>query len=105
MAPNNVDDDKMLADALPDLKERTGVKKIYPDGGYGGEASDPLPAGLSIDIIQTAIRGASRIWRYETKFSLVDFLFGFFRQKMFFGSWLKNYTFLNDSSCRRVNTA
>ena len=56
--PNNVDDDKMLADALPDLKERTDVKKIYLDGGYGGEASDPLLAGLSIDIIQTAIRGA-----------------------------------------------
>lgn len=56
--PNNVDDDKMLADALPELKERTGVKKIYLDGGYGGEASDPVLEDLSVEITQTAIRGA-----------------------------------------------
>jgi hypothetical protein len=56
--PNNVDDDKMLADALPELKERTDIKKIYLDGGYGGEASDPVLEDLSVEIIQTAIRGA-----------------------------------------------
>ena len=56
--PNNVDDDKMLADALAELKERTDVKKIYLDGGYGGEASDPILEDLSVEIIQTAIRGA-----------------------------------------------
>ncbi|MEA1866679.1 MAG: transposase [Thermodesulfobacteriota bacterium] len=55
--PNNVDDDKMLADALPELKERTDVKKIHLDGGYGGEASDPILEDLSVDIIQSAIRG------------------------------------------------
>ena len=60
VASNNVDDDKMLADALPELKERTTVKKIYLDGGFGGEASDPLLEDLSVDIIQTAIRGAIR---------------------------------------------
>jgi hypothetical protein len=56
--PNNVDDDKMLAAVLPELKERTNVEKIYLDGGYGGEESDPILEDLSVDIIQTAIRGA-----------------------------------------------
>lgn len=56
--PNNVADDKMLAAVLPELKERTNVEKIYLDGGYGGEESDPVLEDLSIDIIQTAIRGA-----------------------------------------------
>ena len=68
--PNNVDDDKMLADALPELKDRTDVKEIYLDGGYGGEASDPLLADLSVDIIQTAIRGAKG---NSEKLHLADF--------------------------------
>ncbi len=55
--PNNVDDDKMLAAVLPGLKERTNVEKIYLDGGYGGEESDPILEDLSVEIIQTAIRG------------------------------------------------
>ena len=68
--PNNVDDDKMLADALAELKERTDVKKIYLDGGYGGEASDPILEDLSVEIIQTAIRGAKG---QENKLHLSDF--------------------------------
>jgi hypothetical protein len=56
--PNNVDDDKMLAEILPELKERTKVEKIYLDGGYGGEASDPVLENLSVEAVQTAIRGA-----------------------------------------------
>lgn len=56
--PNNVNDDKMLAEVLPELKERTNVEKIYLDGGYGGEESDPILEDLSVGIIQTAIRGA-----------------------------------------------
>jgi len=68
--PNNVDDDKMLADALAELKERTDVKKIYLDGGYGGEASDPILEDLSVEIIQTAIRGAKG---EKNKLHLSDF--------------------------------
>jgi len=68
--PNNVDDDKMLADALPELKDRTDVKEIYLDGGYGGKTSDPLLADLSVDIIQTAIRGAKG---NSEKLHLADF--------------------------------
>ena len=40
VAPNNIDDTQLLAEALPDLKERTGVKTMITDGGYGGETSD-----------------------------------------------------------------
>ncbi len=56
--PNNVDDDQMLADALPDLHKRTGIKKAHVDGGYGGEASDEIAEDLTVEIITTAIRGA-----------------------------------------------
>jgi len=40
VAPNNVDDTQLLAEALPNLKERTGVKTMITDGGYCGKASD-----------------------------------------------------------------
>jgi len=54
---NNVSDDKMLADALPELKEEMEVETMRVDGGYGGEKSDPVAETLSIEIIQSAIRG------------------------------------------------
>ena len=54
---NNVSDDKMLADALPNLKERMEVETMRVDGGYGGEKSDPVAEELSVEIIQSAIRG------------------------------------------------
>jgi hypothetical protein len=41
VASNNVDDSQLLAEALPNLKERTGVETMITDGGYGGETSDP----------------------------------------------------------------
>jgi hypothetical protein len=54
---NNISDDKMLADGLPELKERTKVETMRVDGGYGGEKSDPVAEELSVEIIQSAIRG------------------------------------------------
>ena len=57
--PNNVDDDQMLANALPELIERTDLNKLRVDGGYGGEDSDKvLSERPSFVFIQTAIRGA-----------------------------------------------
>ena len=67
---NNVDDDKMLADALPKLKERMTVKTVRVDGGYGGEASDPVAEELSVEVIQSAIRGLKAD---EKKLHLADF--------------------------------
>jgi hypothetical protein len=57
VAPNNVDDTQLLAEALPNLKERTGVETMITDGGYGGESSDPVLQEQGVKLVQTAIRG------------------------------------------------
>lgn len=57
VAPNNVDDDQLLAEALPNLKARTELDEMNTDGGYGGSKSDPLLAKYQVELIQTAIRG------------------------------------------------
>ncbi len=35
VAPNNIDDTQLLAEALPELKERTDLDTLYTVGGYG----------------------------------------------------------------------
>jgi len=57
VAPNNVDDSQLLADALPNLQERTDLDTLMTDGGFGGEASDKALEGQDVKLIQTAIRG------------------------------------------------
>lgn len=59
VAANNVDDSQLLAEALPKLKERTGLETMVTDGGYGGEASDTALQNAQVSLIQTAIRGRS----------------------------------------------
>jgi hypothetical protein len=72
VAPNNVDDAQLLAEALPNLQERTNVDILVTDGGFGGEASDQaLQEAKTITLIQTAIRGAQPT---PDKFSLSDFV-------------------------------
>lgn len=60
VAPNNVDDSQLLAEALPDLKKRTNLETVYADGGYGGPQSDPVLQAQDVALIQTAIRGQKR---------------------------------------------
>lgn len=48
-----------LAEALPDLKERTGVKTMLTDGGYGGILSDAALQEQGVKLIQSAIRVSS----------------------------------------------
>jgi hypothetical protein len=69
-APNATDDSQLLAEALPDLKQRTALKTIYTDGGHGGPASDAVLQEQQVEHIQTAIRG--RIPNPE-KLHLADF--------------------------------
>ena len=57
IAPNNVDDTQLLAEALPELKERTDLDTLYTDGGYGSPEMDKALAEDQIEQIQTAIRG------------------------------------------------
>jgi len=71
VAPNNVDDGQLLAEALPNLKERTSIETMLTDGGYGSEVSDQALQEHEVTLIQTAIRGAQPS---ADKFSLSDFV-------------------------------
>jgi hypothetical protein len=71
VAPNNVDDGQLLAEALPNLKERTALETMLTDGGYGSEVSDDALQEYKVTLIQTAIRGAQPS---PDKFSLSDFV-------------------------------
>jgi hypothetical protein len=57
VAPNNIDDTKLLAEALPELKERTDLDTLYTDGGYGSPEMDEALTEEQVEQIQTAIRG------------------------------------------------
>jgi hypothetical protein len=57
VAPNNIDDAKLLAEALPELKDRTTLDTLYTDGGYGSPEIDEALAEEQVQMIQTAIRG------------------------------------------------
>jgi len=54
---NNTDDAVMLAEALPSLKERTGVNEMHTDGGYNSPSVDETMQEHQVQQIQTAIRG------------------------------------------------
>jgi hypothetical protein len=56
-ASNATDDSQLLAEALPNLKQRTELETIYTDGGHGGPASDVVLQEQQVEHIQTAIRG------------------------------------------------
>lgn len=70
VAPNNVDDGQLLAEALPNLKERTALETMITDGGYGSKVSDEALQKQEVTLIQTAIRGAQPA---TDKLSLSDF--------------------------------
>jgi hypothetical protein len=55
--PNTTDDAKMLAEALPSLKERTNLDEMHTDGGYNSPDVDQVSRELEVKQIQTAIRG------------------------------------------------
>ncbi|MFZ5535565.1 MAG: transposase, partial [Patescibacteria group bacterium] len=74
VAANNIDDSQLLADALPNLQERTEVDTLVTDGGYGGEASDKALQDTGVTLIQTAIRGRSPS---TDKLHLSDFIIKF----------------------------
>jgi hypothetical protein len=70
VAPNSVDDAKLLEADLPNLKERTDLKTLYTDGSYGSPDADKTLRDHQVEQIQTAIRG--RVPSSE-KFNLADF--------------------------------
>jgi hypothetical protein len=67
---NNTDDAALLAEALPELKERTAVEEMHTDGGYNSSDVDAAMHEQRVEQIQTAIRGAKPA---PDKLSLDDF--------------------------------
>jgi hypothetical protein len=70
VASNNIDDGQLLAEALPNLKERTDLDTLVTDGGFGSETSNTALQEQKVNLIQTAIRGAQP---EPDKFNLSDF--------------------------------
>ena len=70
VAPNSVDDAKLMEEALPNLKERTELETLYTDGGYGNPSADQTLQDNRVEQIQTAIRGRAPS---TEKFNLADF--------------------------------
>jgi hypothetical protein len=54
---NNVDDPKLLLEALPNLKERTALDTLYTDGGFGSYAVDLAMQEYQVEHMPTGIRG------------------------------------------------
>lgn len=57
VAPNNTDDATLMAEALPDLCERTDLRDLYTDGGFGSPTTDPLLCDHGVELHQTQLRG------------------------------------------------
>ena len=70
VASNNVDDAQLLTEALPGLKERSGVETMITDGGYGSTVSDAALQEQGVTLFQTAIRG---LQPNPDKFHLANF--------------------------------
>jgi hypothetical protein len=70
VAPNSVDDAKLMEEDVPNLKERTELETLYTDGGYGSPDADQTLRDNQVEQIQTAIRG--RVPSSE-KLNLADF--------------------------------
>jgi len=73
-APNATDDSQLLAEALPELKQRTELETIYTDGGHGSPAADAVLQEQQVEHIQTAIRGRTP---NPEKLHLADFTIKF----------------------------
>jgi hypothetical protein len=57
--PNVTNDDDMLIEAVPTLKERLGIEEVHTDGGYNSDESFKALRDNSVELVQTAIRGHS----------------------------------------------
>lgn len=69
---NTTDDAKMLAEALPELVERTELETMHSDGGYNSTEVDKICHDEGVELVQTAIRGGQPS---SEKVNLADFTF------------------------------
>ena len=70
VAPNLADDQDLMAEALPGLIERTGLTKLWTDGGFTGQKADRTIAQYEIEQVPTALRGEAGA---EDKLAWQDF--------------------------------
>lgn len=66
---NTTDDAQMLAEAVPNLVERTDLSEMNTDGGYGSPEVDEVMTEHGVELVQTAIRGRQP---NPDKFNLAD---------------------------------
>ena len=66
-------DDGILAERLPEIKERTGVEEMVVDANYTGEDSERVCQEQEVAIIPTEVKG--RKVSQEEELSLTDFRF------------------------------
>jgi len=57
VAPNVTDDEALLVEGLPDLKERTDLDTLWTDGGFNGPEAEAALREHQVTHIPTAIRG------------------------------------------------
>jgi len=57
VAPNVTDDEELLVEGIGELKERTGVKTVWTDGGYTGPEAEKATREQEVEHRATAIRG------------------------------------------------
>jgi len=60
LQPNTTDDQALLAEVLPRLKEETGLKTLLADGGYVGPVSAEALEKQEVTLKTSAIKGAKR---------------------------------------------
>ena len=70
VAPNNVEDTKLLLDAMDNIIERTELETLYTDGGYGSPEVDNVMVKEKVEQIQTGIKGREP---HQEKLHLTEF--------------------------------
>ena len=74
VAPNNTNDATLLCEAIPTLRQRTDVRDLYTDGGFGSPQADLLLRTHGIDLHQTHLRGKAPD---PSRYCLAAFTFAF----------------------------
>ena len=57
VAPNNVDDAKLLCEAVPALKARMALDMLYTDASYGSPEADEVLLAHQVILTQSGLRG------------------------------------------------
>jgi hypothetical protein len=70
LAPNLTEDEELLVEALPKLKERTGVNVLYNDAAFCGTDADAILAKHGVQQVPSDLRGRAPV---PNRLNLADF--------------------------------